>query len=123
MRKFLLILTLAMLAVASVCMSAHGQTAQPSPVAAADSTANRVIGEVTAIDAAAKRLSVKTDAGASVSVMLNDKTAYMRLAPGEKTLANAVKIELANIAVGDRVLARGQVAEDHKSVPAIALIV
>ena len=30
---------------------------------------------------------VKTDAGSLVTVKLGDKTAYLRLAPGEKTLA------------------------------------
>ena len=126
MVKLLIILTLMMLSLAAGSVTAaHGQGAQPTPAATTDAgvTANGVIGEVTAIDAAANRLTVKTDAGASLSVMLNEKTAYMRLAPGEKTLTNAVKIQLADVAVGDRVWARGRVADDQKSVPAIALIV
>ncbi|HEX8652801.1 MAG TPA: hypothetical protein VF708_18440 [Pyrinomonadaceae bacterium] len=126
MVKLLIIFTLAILSlVAGSVTTAHGQGAQPTPAATTDAgiTANGVIGEVTAIDAAANRLTVKTDAGASLSVVLNEKTAYMRLAPGEKTLTNAVKIQLADVAVGDRVWARGRVAEDQKSVPAIALIV
>jgi hypothetical protein len=114
MVKLLIILTLAMLPLAAGgATTAHGQGAQPTPAATTDAgiTANGVIGEVTAIDAAANRLTVKTDAGASLSVVLSEKTAYMRLAPGEKTLTNAVKIQLADV------------AEDQKSVPAIALIV
>jgi hypothetical protein len=123
MKKLLMILMLATLALAGG-VSVHGQGAQPaSQTADAGITANGVIGEVTAIEAAANRLTVKTDAGASLSVTLSEKTAYMRLAPGEKTLANAVKIQLAEVAVGDRVWARGKVAEDHRSVPAIALVV
>jgi hypothetical protein len=106
---------------------AYGQSAQPSPAApqTADAgvTPNGVIGEVTSIEAAANRMTVKTDGGASLSVTLNEKTAYLRLAPGEKTLANAVKIQLTDVDVGDRVWARGHVAEDQKSVPAIAVIV
>lgn len=128
MKKLLIILTLATLALAVGSVNAHGQGAQPTHAAASQTadtsiTANGVIGEVTAIDAAANRLTVKTDAGTSVSVMLNEKTAYMRLAPGEKTLANAVKIQLMDVTLGDRVWARGKVAEDQKSVPAIALVV
>lgn len=107
---------------------AHGQGAQPSPASApkatdAGVTPNGVIGEVKSIDAAANRLTIGTDAGMSVIVMLNDKTMYMRLAPGEKTLTNAVRIQLADVGVGDRVWARGKVAGDQQSVPATALIV
>ena len=47
----------------------------------------------------------------------------MRLAPGEKTLTNATKIAFADVGEGDRVWARGKVADDQKSVPASALIV
>jgi hypothetical protein len=124
MKRLLMIFALALVG----ATAAYGQGAQPSPAAAqqtadAGVTPNRVIGEVVSIDAAANRMIVKTDAGASVVVTLNEKTAYMRLAPGETTLANAVKIQLADVGVGDRVLARGKVAEDQKSVPAIALVV
>ncbi len=86
-------------------------------------TPNGAIGEVKVIDNAAKQLIVKTDAGSLVTVALGDKTVYMRLAPGEKTLTNATKIAFSDVGEGDRVWARGKVAEDHKSVPASALIV
>ena len=86
-------------------------------------TANGAIGEVKVIDAAGRQLIVKTDAGSLVTVSLGDKTVYMRLAPGEKTLTNAAKIAFTDVGEGDRVWARGKVADDHKSVPAAALIV
>src|SRR6266851_7144900 len=101
----------------------------PSPTAAAQQpgdpgiTANGAIGEVKVIDAAGRQLIVKTDAGSLVTVALGDKTIYMRLAPGEKTLNNATKITFGDVGEGDRVWARGKVADDHKSVPAVALIV
>lgn len=86
-------------------------------------TANSAIGEVKVIDNGAKQLIVKTDAGSLVTVALGEKTVYMRLAPGEKTLANATKIAFSDVGEGDRVWARGKVSDDHKSVPASALIV
>jgi len=101
----------------------------PSPTAAAQQpgdsgiTANGAIGQVKVIDAAGRQLIVKTDAGSLVTVALGDKTVYMRLAPGEKTLTNATKITFGDVGEGDRVWARGRVADDHKSVPAVALIV
>lgn len=108
-------------------LAAQGQT---TPQASAQKqtgeagiTANGVVGEVTNVSATAGQMTLKTDAGAIVTVSLNDKTIYKRLAPGEKTLTNATVITLADVGVGDRVWARGRVSEDRKSVPALALIV
>ena len=107
--------------------SANGQTTPATPAAqpAGDPgiTPNGAIGEVKVIDTSAKQLIVKTDAGSLVTVALGEKTVYMRLAPGEKTLTNATKIAFSDVGEGDRVWARGKVADDHKSVPASALIV
>ncbi|HEV7683104.1 MAG TPA: hypothetical protein VGO68_13325 [Pyrinomonadaceae bacterium] len=109
--------------------SVHAQTpaaATASPAAQTGDpgiTPNGAIGEVKVIDNAAKQLIVKTDAGSLVTVALSDKTVYMRLAPGEKTLTNATKIAFSDVGEGDRIWARGKVADDHKSVPATALIV
>src|SRR6267142_318461 len=86
-------------------------------------TATRAIGEVKTIDAAAKQITLKTDAGSIVTVLLSDKTAYMRLAPGELNLENAAKIAFTDVAEGDRIWARGKVSDDRKSVPAAAVIV
>jgi hypothetical protein len=107
---------------------ANAQTsAAPAPTAQQPGdpgiTANGAIGEVKVIDAPGRQLIIKTDAGSLVTVTLSDKTVYMRLAPGEKTLTNATKITFADVGEGDRVWARGKVADDHKSVPAVALIV
>jgi Cu/Ag efflux protein CusF len=86
-------------------------------------TAKYAMGEVKTIDAAGKQLTIKTDAGTMVTVSVSDKTSYKRLAPGEKTLANATDIAFADVGEGDRVMARGNVDMDHKSVPAVQIIV
>ena len=86
-------------------------------------TPNGVIGEVKVIDNSAKQLIVKTDAGSLVTVVLADSTSYKRLPPGEKTLDKATTITFADLGEGDRVFARGKVADDKKSVPARALVV
>lgn len=85
--------------------------------------AKHAIGEVKTIDAAAKQLSIKTDAGSDVSVVVNDKTIYRKLAPGETTLTNASEITFADIAQGDRVMARGTVSEDRKTVPVTTMVI
>lgn len=86
-------------------------------------TAKHAIGEVKSIDAATKQLTIKTDAGSVVTVSVSDKTTYKKLAPGEQTLTNATDVTFADVAEGDRVMARGTVAEDRKSVPAVQVIV
>jgi hypothetical protein len=85
--------------------------------------AKHAIGEVKSIDPTTKQLTIKTDAGSVVAVSVTDKTTYKKLAPGEQTLTNATDITFTDIAEGDRVMARGAVAEDRKSVPATQVIV
>jgi hypothetical protein len=107
----------------SIC----GQPPQSSPAATQTGdpaiTATRVIGEVKAIDATAKQLTVNTDAGSVVTVVLSDATAYTRLPPGETTMAKATKITFTDVGEGDRVLASGKVTDDHRSVTARTLVV
>ncbi|HET9479944.1 MAG TPA: hypothetical protein VFO72_11395 [Pyrinomonadaceae bacterium] len=107
MRTFLLAIALALLT----------QGADPGIAA------KHAIGEVTTIDAAAKQITIKTDAGSTVTVSVSDKTTYKRLAPGEQSLTNATDIAFTDVTEGDRIMARGTVAEDKKSVPALQVIV
>lgn len=86
-------------------------------------TAKYAVGEVKSIDATAKQLTIKTDAGSTVTVSLSDKTTYKKLAPGETTLTNATDVTLTDLAEGDRVMARGTVSADQKSVPAAMIVV
>jgi hypothetical protein len=85
--------------------------------------AKHAIGEVKTIDATAKQITIKTDAGSTVSVVLSDKTTYKKLAPGETSLTTATDITFADVAEGDRIMARGTVSEDKKTVPALQIIV
>lgn len=82
-----------------------------------------VSGEVTSIDSSAKQFKVKADDGASYTVALQDNTAYLRMPFGEKDQKKATKIELSDIAVGDRLIARGPMAEDTKTVTVRTVIV
>jgi hypothetical protein len=85
--------------------------------------AKHAIGEVKTIDTATKQITIKTDAGSTVAVIVNDKTTYKRLAPGEKTLTTATDITFTDVGEGDRIMARGNVSEDKKTVPAVQVIV
>jgi hypothetical protein len=117
MRTFFFAAALALISLLASSPASFAQTADP------DIAAKYAIGEVKSIDAAAKQLTIKTDAGSMVTVTLTDKTTYKKLAPGEKTLANATDLTFADLGEGDRVMARGTVSADQKSVPAVQVIV
>jgi hypothetical protein len=85
--------------------------------------AKGAIGEVKSIDAPSKLITIKTDAGSTLMVLFTDKTTYKKLAPGEQTLTNATDITFGDVAEGDRIWARGTVAEDRKSVSALQIVV
>ncbi len=82
-----------------------------------------VIGEVTSVDASAKQIKVKTDDGALYTINLGDATSYLRIPPGEKDLKKASKIAFTDVEVGDRVLARGPLTDETKSVAARTVVV
>src|SRR5579871_1316649 len=85
--------------------------------------ARSVIGEITAIDAAAKQMKLKADKDSSIyTVNLEDRTAFLRVTPGETDLKKAARISLSDLGVGDRVQAFGAVSEEAKTVPARTVI-
>ncbi len=87
----------------------------------AQNPANHV-GVVTAIDPAAKQIKIKTDAGVELSVVLQDRTNYLRVG-ADLNMKNAAKIALADVVVGDRVLARGALSDDKVTVTATSIVV
>lgn len=106
---------------------AGAQVTAPTPVPEgagnAGASLDSVIGEVTATDPAAKQIIVRLDAGVTVTVILQDKTLYLRVPPGETDLKKSVKITPAEVSTGDRVYARGRLADDRKSIPAMTVVV
>jgi hypothetical protein len=63
---------------------------------------NRVIGTVASVSG--NSVSVKTDAGTTVSVAVPDTARVLLVPPGQKTLTGATKIAVTDIVTGDRVL-------------------
>src|SRR5438552_4129009 len=116
----LLILTCLLVASIGFRGAVYGQTPSASP---ATSAVSGVIGEVKAIDAAAKQMVVRDDKGVIFSINLSDKTQYKRMAPGEKTMASAADITLADVGQGDRVWARWRAGSDQKTVPTTQVVV
>jgi len=83
----------------------------------------RVIGELMEIDRTTLSLSVKLDSGDTMAVKLDPATSYLRVTPEESSLEKAIPILLAEVAVGDRIYARGQKTEDKTAFSARQLIV
>jgi Cu/Ag efflux protein CusF len=65
----------------------------------------QVVGEVVSIDPASRRITIKTDQGATVEMSIRDNAPVLGVAPGAKDLKSAPRITLAEIAAGDRVAA------------------
>lgn len=116
----LTIITLVTLVALGVGFRAYGQTPSASPQTPAVAS---LIGEVKAIDATARQMIIRDDSGVIFTINLSDKTQYKRLAPGEKSLANATSITLGDVGQGDRVLARWRAGSDQKIVPAPQVVV
>lgn len=85
-------------------------------------TPTLALGDVTAIDAANNKLTLKTNDG-EIIVILDDKTEFKKTQPGARDLKTATVIARTDIIVGDRIIARGKVADDRKSIPARQVIV
>jgi hypothetical protein len=104
------------LAPRSRAASDQPQTQQPESSAVA-----KPVGTVKAISA--NVITLTTDTSSSVNVVIQDSTRLVRIAPGQKDLKDATPIQLQELQVGDRILARGKLSDDGKSVVASSLVV
>ncbi len=95
-------------------------TAQEPAQPTQSQPASRALGTVSAIDG--QNITLKTDAGAQVSVSVTDATELLQLKPGEKDLKQATPLALSDLKVGDRILARGITSADGKSIQATSVI-
>jgi len=82
--------------------------------------AARPVGTIKSISGNA--ITLTTDAGSDVTVQVQDATKLVRIAPGQKDLKEATPIQLSDVQPGDRILVRGKLAEDGKSVVAASVI-
>ena len=107
MKKLALTLTFAALTLTVPTVS-NGQVKPAASGAAARATQQQhLLGEVTAVDQTTGQITVKTDAGTSVTVSVNDQTVYRRVPPGQTSLENAERITRADVRAGDRILVPG----------------
>jgi len=101
--------------------AASARTTQPGqqPGAPTPSVA-RPVGTIKSISG--NIITLTTDAGSDVTVQIQDTAKLVRIAPGQKDLKDAAPIQLADLQSGDRILVRGKLADDGKSVLAASII-
>lgn len=85
--------------------------------------AGRPIGVVVAIDAPARQITLKPDAGQEMTIQLQDSTRVLRVTPGSQDLNAATSITLADVSAGDRILVRGRNAGAGNSFVADMIVV
>ncbi|HEY0172359.1 MAG TPA: hypothetical protein VGB98_15160 [Pyrinomonadaceae bacterium] len=104
---------------------ARPATARTSPFVnrPAPPAQGQISGEVTAVDGAARRVTIKTAQGEAVTVQFDDTTTLRRVPPGATSLSQAAPITFQEIAVGDRLLAGGPSSADRKSVAARQVLI
>jgi co-chaperonin GroES (HSP10) len=67
-------------------------------------------------------ITLATDAGQTVNIIVQDSARLVRISPGQKDLKDAAPIQLQDVRVGDRILARGKPSDDGKSVEASSIV-
>ena len=115
--------------IAVICVSLSAAIPAGPPVSQAQAeqqpsaqppAAARPVGTIKSISG--NTIILTTDAGGDVTVQVQDATKLVRIAPGQKDLKDAAPIQLADVHPGDRVLVRGKLADEGKSVVAAWVI-
>jgi uncharacterized protein DUF5666 len=99
--------------VPAIPASASRQETAQGAVARPKGTVKSVAGNV---------VTLTTDSGPEVNVVVQDATRLLRVAPGQTNLKDATPIQLKDLQPGDRVLVLGKLADDGKSVNATSVI-
>jgi hypothetical protein len=94
--------------------------AQEARAAASQLAATRALGTVKSVSG--KTLTLTTDAGADVTVLVQDAARLLRIEPGQTDLKDAAPLQLQEIQPGDRLLVRGLLAADGKSLLATSVV-
>jgi len=115
LRAIVVFICVAFFAAGGLQASSERQAQQPAPNPAA-----RPVGTIKSI--AGKTIVLTTDAGAEVTIQVQDDAKLLRIGPGEKDLKNAVPLELQDLQPGDRILIRGKMGDDGKTVLAASVI-
>jgi hypothetical protein len=115
--KSLAVLALVLSVASQSLANTPPQAAQEAP---AQTAAARPVGTIKSISG--NIITLTTDAGVDVTISVQEASRLVRVAPGQKDLKGATAIQLQDLQVGDRLLVRGKLADDGKSVLAASII-
>ncbi|MGC2112157.1 MAG: hypothetical protein WA655_21745 [Candidatus Korobacteraceae bacterium] len=109
---------LGMLLIASpyTCVSQQPDASQQAGAA----KRTRAVGVIKSING--NTITLTTDTGSEINIVIQSATRLARLAPGQSDLKSATPIQLSDVQVGDRMLAGGVASDDGKSVVASTAI-
>jgi hypothetical protein len=88
--------------------------------APASNPATRPVGTIKTMNG--RTIVLTTDAKADVTIQVQEDARLVRIAPGQTDLKDAAPIQLQDLLPGDRILVRGKMAEDGKTVIAASVI-
>jgi hypothetical protein len=94
---------------------------QSQQTSAAAVSVLKPVGTVKAIHGS--EISLHTDSGSEVIILIQDSTRIVRATPGQASLKDATPMTLQELQVGDRVLVRGTALEDGRAVVASSAVV
>ncbi|MGC1415832.1 MAG: DUF5666 domain-containing protein [Candidatus Acidiferrum sp.] len=117
-RRLRLIVVFACIGLGAVCV-ANASAGEPAPPPA-QTAAARAVGTIKAITG--KTIVLTTDTGAETTIQVADDARLIRIEPGAKDLKSAVALQLSELQPGDRILVRGMMAGDGKTLAAISVI-
>src|SRR5271157_3076866 len=110
----------AMLFLAPLCLTA-GQDTATQRAAPPSGSKVRTVGTIKSISANA--ITVTTDSGSEVTVLIQPSTRLLRMEPGQTDLKQATPIQSQDLQVSDRLLAGGTMSDNGKSVTATSAVV
>ena len=82
---------------------------------------SKAVGAVQSISG--NSFTLKSDAGAELTVTVQDSTRVLRSEPGQKSLKEATPIQFSEVQAGDRTLASGKASADGKTIAATTIVV
>jgi len=116
------VIAIVLLGISGFLSPAGSQAAQQSspPTSAQVGNPAKPVGTIKAISGNSIQLS--TDTGTEVNVTVQTSAKILRIAPGQKDLKDAAPITLQDLQSGDRILVRGSLGDDGKTVLATSVI-
>jgi hypothetical protein len=101
--------------------SLHGWRMPPAQQANEQRAAAKQLGTITAISG--NEITLSSDAHSEIRIVVLETSRLVRIEPGQKDLKNATPVQLKDLQVGDRILARGKASDDGKSLVSSGIIV